>query len=62
MDDETLLKIRGVIIESRLVGTLIPQKVVVAIGTDVIKANEPKILKKFGRSLELTEGWARNVY
>ena len=62
MDDEALLKIRGVIIESRLVGTLIPQKVVVAIGTDVIKANEPKILKKFGRSLDLPEGWARNVY
>lgn len=26
----------------------------------VIKANEPKFLKKFGGSLELTE-WARNV-
>ena len=32
------------------------------IGADVIKANEPKILKKFGGSLELTDGWARNVY
>ena len=33
----------------------------VAIDTGVIKANEPKILREFGRSLELTEGWARNV-
>ena len=30
---------------------------VVAVGTGVIKANEPKMLKKFGRSLELTERW-----
>ena len=33
----------------------------VAIGTGVVKANEPKILREFGGSLELTEGWARNV-
>ena len=32
---------------------------VITIVTDVIKANEPKKLKKFG--LELTEGWAQNV-
>ena len=34
---------------------------VVAIGAGVVKANELKILREFGGSLELTKGWARNV-
>ena len=34
---------------------------VVAIGTGVVKTNEPKILREFGGSLERAEGWARNV-
>ena len=34
---------------------------VVAISTGVVKDNEPKIFRKFGGSLELTEGWARNA-
>ena len=34
---------------------------IVAIGTGLIKANKPKILRKFGGSLELTEGCTRNV-
>ena len=54
-------KIRDVVIGSRLAGTVISRKMVIAIGTGVIKANEPKILKEFGESLELTEGWAQNV-
>ena len=34
---------------------------VVAISTGVVKANDPKSLREFGGSLELTEGWARKV-
>ena len=34
---------------------------VVAVDTSVVKANEPKTLSEFGGSLELTEGWTRNV-
>ena len=56
-----LKKIKDVIIGSRLASTAISRKVVVAIGTGVVKANEPKILREFGGSLELTEGRARNV-
>ena len=56
-----LQKIRDIIIGSRLAGTALSRKMVVAIGTGVIKANEPKILKEFGGSLELTEGCARNI-
>ena len=61
VDDETLKEIKYVIIGSRLAGTVIYRKMIVAIGTGVVKTNEPKILRGFGGSLELTEGWARNV-
>ena len=61
-DDEMLKIIKDVIIRSYLVGTIISQKVAFAvIGTGVVKANEPKILTEYGRSLELTERWAQNV-
>ena len=36
-------------------------KKVIAVVTSVIKENKPQILKGFGGSLELTEGWALNV-
>ena len=57
-----LKKIKDVIIGSRLAGTVISRKMVVVIGTGVIKATAPKILREFGGRLELTEGWARNVF
>ena len=50
-----LKKIKCVIIGSRLAGTVISLKMVVAIGTVVVKANELKILSGFGESLELSE-------
>ena len=34
---------------------------VIGIGAGVMKANKPKILRKFGESLELTKGWSQNV-
>ena len=58
MNDEMLKKIKDVKIGSRLRGTVISQKMVVAIVTDFVKVNEPKMLSEFGGSLELTEGWA----
>ena len=44
-----------------MAGTAISRKMVIAIATRVIKANDPIILREFGGSLELTEGWARCV-
>ena len=61
VDDEMLKKIKDVIIGSRLAGTVISRKMVVAIGTGVAKANEPQILREFSGSLELTEDWARSI-
>ena len=49
------------IIGLRLAGTAISQKLVTATETGAVKANETNILKGFRRSLELTEGWVRNV-
>ena len=34
---------------------------IVAIGTGLIKANKPKILREFGGSPELTDGCTRNI-
>ena len=52
-----LKKIKDAIIGSRLAATVISQKMVVAIGTSIAKANELKILRKFAGSPEFTEGW-----
>ena len=60
VDDQMLKKIED-IVGSRLAGTAISRKMVIAIATRVIKANDPNILTEFGGSLELTEGWARSV-
>ena len=55
VDYEMLKKIKDVIIGSSLAGTVISRKMLVANGTGAVKANESKILREFGGSLELTE-------
>ena len=44
-----------------MAGGVISRKMVIAIGTGVIKANYPSKLKDFGGHIALTEGWARGV-
>ena len=53
-----LKKTKDVIIGSRIAGTIISRKMIIAIGNGVVK---PKILREFGGSLELTKGGAGNV-
>ena len=53
-----LKNVKDIIVGSRLTGTAISRKMVIAIATGVIKANDANILTEFGGSLELTEGWA----
>ena len=53
VDDEMLKEIKDIIIGSRLAGTAISRKMVIAIATGVIKANVPNILREFGGDLEL---------
>ena len=61
VDDEMLKKIKDIIVGLRLAGTAISRKMVIAITTGLIKANDPNTLREFGGSLALTEGWARSV-
>ena len=51
VDDLMVKKIKDVIIGSRLSGSVIDQKMVVAFGPGVVKANAPKFLREFGASL-----------
>ena len=51
VDDLMVKKIKDVIIGSRLAGSVIDQKMVVAFGPGVVKANAPKFLREFGASL-----------
>ena len=61
VNDEMLKKIQDVIVALRLAVTAIFRKMVITIATGVIKGNDPNILREFGGSLKLTEGWARSV-
>ena len=61
LPDELMLKVKDVITGVRLAGGVISRKMVMAIGTGVVKANCPPKLKEFCGHIVLTEGWARNV-
>ena len=61
LPDELMLKVEDVITGVRLAGGVISRKMVMAIGTGVVKANYPSKLKEFSGHIVLTEGWARNA-
>ena len=61
LDDEFLVKVKDVVTGARMTGEVISRKMVIAIGTEVIKSNCPSKLKDFGGHIALTEGWARGV-
>ena len=42
-------------------GTAISRRIVVSIGNEVVKSNNPTLLKENGGSLQLKEDWARGV-
>ena len=55
VNDEIMLKIKEIIVGIRLAGAAISRKMVIAIGTGVIRANNPSLLLEFGGSVTLTE-------
>ena len=61
LDDEFLVKVKDVVTRVRLTGGVISKKMVIAIGTGIIKVNCPSKLKDFGGCITLTEGWARGA-
>ena len=61
LDDEFLVKVEDVVTRVRKAGGVFSRKMVIVIGTGVIKATCPSKLKDFGGHIALTEGWARGV-
>ena len=61
LDDEFLVKVKDVVFGVRMAGGVISRKMVIEIGTGVIKANCPSKLKDFGGHFALTEGLPRGV-
>ena len=59
LSDDLMAKVKTIIIETR--GTAISRRMVMAIGNGAVKSNNPILLKENGRSLQLTEEWARGV-
>ena len=61
LDDEFFVKVKDMVTGARIAGGAISRKMVIAIGTGVIKSNCPSKLKDFEGLIALTEGWARGV-
>ena len=61
LDDKFVVNVKDVVNGVRMAGGVISRKMVIAIGTGVIKSNCPSKLKDFGGLIALTEGWARDV-
>ena len=60
--DETLLKkVKDIAIGTRAAGGVINRKQILNIAKGVVRANNRNALKEFGRSLDLTDRWARDV-
>ena len=61
VSDDFMEKIKTIMIGTRVAGTTISRRIVMAIGNGVVKSNSPTLLKENGGSLELTKDWARGV-
>ena len=61
VNDEVMLKIKEAVIGIRSAGALISRKVVISIGTRVLKANNRNLLSRFEGNVILTDMWARGV-
>ena len=54
-------EVKTIMIGTRATGTAISRHIVMAIRNEVLKSNNPKLLKQTGGSLQLTENWIREV-
>ena len=54
-------EVKTIVIGTRATGTAISCHIVMAIGNEVLKSNNPILLKQTGGSLQLTEDWIREV-
>ena len=61
LDDRLLKKVKDIAIGTRRAGGVINRRQLISIGTGVVRANNPELLKEFGGNLELTDKWSRGV-
>ena len=54
-------EVKTIMIGTRATGTATSRHIVMAIRNEVLKSNNPKLLKQTGGSLQLTENWIREV-
>ena len=54
-------EVKTIMIGTRATGTAISRHIVMAIGNEVLKSNNPALLKQTGGSLQLRENWIREV-
>ena len=56
-----MTKVKTIMIGTRVAGTAISRRIVMAIENGVVKSNIPILFKENEGSLQLTEGWGRGV-
>ena len=61
LDDVLLVKVKDIALVTCMSGGVINRQQLINIRNGVIRANNPEVLKEFGGTIELTEGWARSV-
>ena len=61
LNDALLVKVKDIALGTRMTGGVINSKQLTNIGDGVIRANNPEMLKEFGGTIELREGWTRSV-
>ena len=60
--DKTLLKkVKDIAIGTRAAGGVINRKQILNVAKDVVRANNPNVLKESSGSLDLADRWARDV-
>ena len=61
LDYHLLNKVKDIASSTRMAGAVINRQQIISICKGVVRANDPSLLKEFGGSAELSEGWARRL-
>ena len=56
-----LKKVKDIALGTRMAGGVINRRQLISIATDVVRANNPNVLKECGADLVLTDKWARGL-
>ena len=56
-----LKEVKDIALGTRMAGGVINRRQLISIATEVLRANNPNLLKEYGGDLVLTDKWARGV-